>query len=228
MARLPRLSVGGWPHLVVLSGHDGQAVFRDDEDARHFSVWLLEAVRAQGVAVHAYALRENEVVLLATPDDSAALGRVMQTLGRRYGGYFNRRHGRRGSLWAGRFRATIVEPEQHLLDAMRYVEESDAEQTAQVLLTSMSHHLGQRQDPLVSDHAQFWSLGNTPFDREAAYRRLLERPLSAAGRGSLDQAVQKGWPVGSKAFVQQLGDATERRLVPLKRGRPPIKAAAGN
>jgi len=218
--------VGGWPHLVVLSGHDGQAVFRDMEDARHFAEWLLEAVRAQGVAVHAYALHDNEVVLLATPDDNAALGRVMQTLGRRYGGYFNRRHGRRGSLWAGRFRATIVEPEQHLLDAMRYVEEPDADPPTQVLLSSMSHHLGQRQDPLLSDHAQFWSLGNTPFDREAAYRRLLERPLSALSRGRFDQAVQKGWPVGSDAFVRQLSEATERRLVPLKRGRPSAKTAA--
>ncbi len=226
MARLPRLSVGGWPHLLVLRGHNQQPVFTDAADLQLFREMLAEAARANGVAVHAYALFAHEVHLLASPADATSLGKMMQGLGRRYGGYFNRRHARTGSLWDGRFRSTILEPERHLLDAMRLIEELVVGEAGAPMASSRAHHVGQQSDPIVTDHAQFWSLGNTPFDREMAYRRLLDQALRGADRALLNQAVSKGWPLGSPDFVKRLSASTERRLAPMRRGRPP-KAAAG-
>lgn len=226
MARLPRLSVGGLPHLLVQRSHHGQPVFVDDSDRTLFRNLLGEGAKAEQVALHAYALMESEVRLLATPATPDALGRLMQTLGRRYGGAFNRRHARTGGLWEGRFRVTILEPERHLLEAMRFIEDegnwdSSADEVETGPESSRGHHVGRRQDSLVTDHARYWGLGNTPFDREAAYRRLLDAGLPMAERARLDQAVRTGWPLGSEAFVQSLAALTDRRLVPLKRGRPP-------
>src|SRR4051794_32511208 len=117
MARLPRLSVGGVPHLLVQRGHNQQPVVHDADDRSRFHDLLGEIATAHGVAIHAHALIGPELRLLLTPPDAAALGRMMQAFGRRYGGAFNRRHGRSGSLWEGRFRATLLEPEAHLLMA---------------------------------------------------------------------------------------------------------------
>lgn len=226
MARLPRLSVGGLPHLVVQRSHHGQPVFLDDSDRTLFRNLLGESAKAEGLALHAYALMDKEVRLLATPATADTLGRTMQTLGRRYGGAFNRRHGRSGGLWEGRFRATIIEPERHLLDVMRYIEDEanwagDVSQAEGGPVSSRGHHVGRRQDSLVTDHALFWALGNTPFDREASYRRLLEDGLSSSRRDGLESAVRTGWPLGSDAFVAALSGKTDRRLIPLRRGRPP-------
>ena len=93
-------------------------------------------------------------------------------------------------------------------------------------VSSRGHHLGRRQDSLVTDHPVFWALGNTPFEREAAYRALLSAGLSGRERDVLEQGVHKGWPLGSARFIDTLAGQTTRRLVPLKRGRPPKPPAA--
>lgn len=231
MARLARLCVPGWPHLLLQSGHNRQTVFQDDADRQLFLELLQSAASAHGVALHAYALLDDEVRLLATPGDVDGLSRMMQAVGRRYGGHYNRRHGHTGSLWEGRFRATVIEPERHLLACMRYIDQAppdDVEGTGvgRRAWSSAAHHLGERVDPLVSDHLLYWSLGNTPFEREAAYRALLQQALTPSEAGLISDAVKKGWPLGSDGFLAHLSGSTPRRLAPLPRGRP--RKTAGN
>ncbi len=225
MARLTRLCVPGWPHLLVQSGHNHQAVFRDECDRKLFLELLQASAATEAVAIHAYALLDNEVRLLATPSTADSLSRMMQSVGRRYGSRFNRRHGHAGSLWEGRFRATVIEPERHLLACMRYIEgASGGGETGTGLgqqpWSSAAHHLGGRADPLVSDHLLYWSLGNTPFEREAAYRSLLQQALAPQEFAQIADAARKGWPLGSPEFLAQLSGNTSRRLTPLPRGRP--------
>src|SRR5574337_1973618 len=92
MARLPRLAVAGQAHLVLLSGHAGRPVARDDDDRRRFVAALREAAREHRVAVLAWALLDDQIWLVATPPEAAALGRWVQAIGRRYVAGFNRRH----------------------------------------------------------------------------------------------------------------------------------------
>jgi putative transposase len=213
VARLPRLIAPGWPHLVIQRGHPRQSVFADEADRRQFLLFLREVAVPAGVAIHAYGLLDDEVQLLATPGDAESLSRVMQGLGRRYGAYYNRRHDSTGGLWEGRFRSTVVDPERHLLACMRYIEEGAG-------VSSAAHHIGERVDPLVHDHALYWALGNTPFERQAAYRHMLEHPLSGLERQQIRDAALKSWPLGSEQFLAGLAAQTDRRLSPLKRGRP--------
>ena len=217
MARLARLCVAGHPHLVLQRGHNGQPVFTDAEDRSSFLKLLAEAARASGVSVHAYALSADEVRLLATPAQADSLSRMMQSLGRRYGFAFNRRHARSGSLWDGRFRTAPIEAEQHLLAAMRYIESALPAPD----VSSAAHHLGQGNDPVVSDHSLYWALGNTPFDREMKYRAWLEQGIPSSEAERFQRAGQQGWPVGTPAFLDSLSQVTDRRLAAKPRGRPP-------
>lgn len=231
MARLPRLCIAGLPHLVDQAGHNGRAVFLDAADRATYRAALAQASVECGVAIHAYGLSGNRVLLLVTPREPGGLSRLMQRVGRRYTAEFNRRHGVSGTLWAGRFRATVLEPGSELLAAMCHVESDaalagDAAVPEGERLSSAAHHLGLAVDPLISDHALFWSLGNTPFDRHAAYRLLVLQPLPEGQRRRLDDAVRKGWAVGSAAFIAQLGAVSTRRLQPLAPGRPRKTAAA--
>ena len=64
MARLPRLTVPGYPHHVIQRGNNRQAIFVDDAD-REFMLGLLgEYAPACRVAVHAYVLMGNHLHLL--------------------------------------------------------------------------------------------------------------------------------------------------------------------
>lgn len=221
MARLPRLALAGQAHLAMMLGHSAQPVFTDDDDRRAFLAALRDAARQHGVAVHAYALQPDQVLLLLTPVTAGALGALMQGLGRRYGAAFNRRHGRRGSLWAGRFRTAVVQPGVHLLEALLHVDLQGAAGGAPGLAwCSLGHHLGERRDPLITDCAAWWALGNTPFEREAAYRRCVDDGLAPGRAAALADAAHKGWAVGDSAFLAALAQQADRPVQPRPRGRP--------
>lgn len=225
MARLPRLQAAGWPHLLVQRVHDGQLLARDDQDRQALLDCLRDAARTHQVLIHAYTLAADHLHLLATPAGDDGLSLMMQALGRRYVALYNRRHGRAGGLWAGRFRATVIDPQQHLLDCMLLVE-SHALRSGSVsrvdddLWSSVRHHLGLRTDPLISDHKLFWALGNTPFEREAAWRRRLQEGLSAGVLRAMAESMHKGWALMSPQVGERLQANVGRRLAPRPRGRP--------
>ena len=232
MARLARLVVTGLPHVVVHRGLTGQPVLLDDADRAAYLHALAGAAREAGVMVHGYGLFATEVRLLVTPTTAASLGRMMQAVGRRYVRAFNLRHGRSGTPWEGRFRSTVIEPAAHFIEGLRFVEGCDEDGTALAngpdapRWASLAHHLGLRADVLVTEHPAFWALGNTPFEREAAYRLQLAQPVPAAQRDALRDAALKGWARGSEAFVDGLRAGSTRRPAPLRRGRPSRTAAA--
>lgn len=219
MARLPRLELPGQTHYLLQRAHSALGevgVFADATDRRNFLAALMEAAKAEGVQVHAYALLAQELQLLATPTQAGALGRLMQALGRRYVSAYNRRHGHRGSVWEGRFRCAVVEAGDQRLAVLQLVDGQSAEPG----LTSASPRTGGPRDPLLTDPPEWWALGNTPFDREAAYRARLAQGLPQAQAQSLRQAALGGWVVGSPAFATQVAEATARPSQPRPRGRP--------
>jgi putative transposase len=225
MARLSRLAVAGCVHHVVQRGLDRRPIFRDEADFRRMLADLEELCRQGALALHAYVLMPDHFHLLVTPPDAPALSRTMQTLGRRYVRAFNQRYGRAGTLWEGRFRSTVVEPERYLLDCMRYIEFNPVraglvDDAAAYPWSSLAHHLGLRLDPRITDHAGFWALGNTPFERQAAYARLCATPLDAAVLQRIRSDTHRGWPLGSAAFVEALARQTARRLTRNPVGRP--------
>lgn len=233
MARQPRLTVPGYPHHVIQRGNNRQPIVRDDADRMHWLALLAEhSVRFQ-VAVHAYVLMDNHFHLLATPETETGLPQLMQALGRSYVRYFNNRHGRSGTLWEGRYRSTVVETERYLLACMVYIDLNPVRaglvaEPAEYPWSSHRHAIGQVVDKLVSPHALLWSLGNTPFAREAAYRELVQAGLARGESEALTQATLSGWALGSERFVEALQEGSGRRLAPGRPGRPRLVKPAGS
>ena len=83
---------------------------------------LHEAANNNQVAIHAYVLMTNHIHLLATPGQAHSITHMMQDLGRKYVRYINHTYRRTGSLWEGRFKASLVDSEAYLLTCMRYIE----------------------------------------------------------------------------------------------------------
>jgi putative transposase len=225
MARLTRLALAGQLHHVALRGHGGTALFRDDTDRRAFLDCLQQAVRQHGLAVHAYALLESEAHWLATPPQDVSLGRAVQSLGRRYVALFNRRHGRSGTLWDGRFRSSLLESESWLFPAIVYVETLPvirglASQPDDWPWSSAAPHLGRRRDALLSDHPNYWSVGNTPFEREHAHADNLDKGLMDKQVAVLETALKRGLALGGTAFIKALQLQAARPLQARPRGRP--------
>ena len=226
MARLPRLVVPNQPHHLIQSGIDRQAIFRAPEDYSAFLGWLREAARQFKVAIHAYVLMPNHLHLLASPADATGLGRMMQWVGRHYVPYFNAKYQRVGTLWQGRYRATVIDAEKYFLPCSRYIELNPvrsglADAPSEYPWSSFAHHTGARSDPLITDHLIYWGLGNTPFEREAAYQKIMEHSPADEEVNLLTESVLKGWALGSEKFKSALEKQAKRRVSPARRGRPP-------
>ena len=225
MARLPRLAVPGWPHHVILRGNNRAAIFVDRADREDFLALLARHARDQQVQVHAYVLMDDHLHLLLTPQQDGGLSRLMQALGRAYVRGFNTRHGRSGTLWEGRYRSTVIEPERHLLACMAYIDLNPVRAglvhaPQEYAWSSHAHYVGLRDDKWLTPHPLIWSLGNTPFAREAAYAELVRAGLSALQQQALTESALQGWPLGGPAFLARLRQQTERRIEKGRPGRP--------
>lgn len=120
MARPLRLDLeGGWYH-VTARGIERRAIYRDDRDRAHFLELIREAVGRFGLVVHAYVLMGNHYHLVAeTP--AANLSAAMQWVNVSYSVWFNRRRGRAGHVFQGRFKAVVAEPGAYAVELSRYV-----------------------------------------------------------------------------------------------------------
>ena len=218
MARLPRLTLPGEPHLVVQRALPQRAAFADDIDRRAYAHVLREALSAEQVALHAYALCADEVRLVLTPAAPGSLPRLMQHLGRRFVAHHHRRHGGSGPLWDGRYRCVPLDSAA-CLDALRWVDGAAAEG-----FSSESRHCGAataRLDDLpLREPPVYWDLGNTPFEREAAYRRLLAEGPPAPRVAQLLAALKGGWAFGAPGFLARAAQSGGRPASPRPRGRP--------
>ena len=225
MARQPRLALPGYPHHVIQRGNNRQPIVLDETDRRMlYNLWLEESQRHK-VAVNAYVLLDNHFQMLLTPPSDEAMSLMMQSVGRTYVRYFNKRHNRSGTLWEGRYKSSLIDSEGYLLTCMAYIDLNPvraglAESAEDFSWSSYKHLAGQSIDKLVTPHALYWGLGNTPFAREAAYAEFVAGGLSVATQKALTESALKGRVVGRPDFLTSLEKNTQRQILPQKAGRP--------
>jgi putative transposase len=225
MARLPRLTLPGYPHHIIQRGNNRQAIFGSTDDYDTLLGLLEEFARKFGVAIHAYVLMSNHFHLLATPGTAQGVPQMMQALGRSYVRYFNTRHARTGTLWEGRYKSTLIQAERYLLACMVYIDLNPVRagmvaDPADYRWSSHLHYVGRRSDKLVTPHPLYWELGNTPFARDAAYGELVLAGIDSQRQQALTDATLRGWALGEAEYVASLQRRTERRVSKAKAGRP--------
>lgn len=224
MARLPRFFVPGVPLHIVQRGNNRQAIFHRSVDRRLFLGLLREGSRRCNVDIHAYVLMPNHVHLLGTPADARAAPRLMQWVGCSYVRWFNDRYRRTGTLWEGRYRASVVDHERYLLACMRYIELNAVR--AGLVGAARDHRwssfrcnaLG-ASDDLIHPHSVYLDLGKTRERRALAYLGLFDSELSATDVALIRDATQNAWAVGDRAFCAKIAKAG-RRAARLPMGRP--------
>ena len=225
MARLPRLTLPGYPHHVIQRGNNRQAIFVSVADYQSLLDLLDDNAKKFGVAIHAYVLMSNHFHLLATPQTANGLPQMMQAVGRRYVRYFNDAQKRSGTLWEGRYKSTLIQSDRYLLACMAYIDLNPVRaalvaQAGDYPWSSYGHYSGRRLDKLITPHALVWELGNTPFAREAAYAELVQSGISPVKQAALTDSALRGWALGEPDFLADLQKRTKRRASKSTAGRP--------
>ncbi len=120
MARPLRIEYPGALYHVISRGNEQRAIVTNDTDRHRRLDWLRRTVETYGWRLHAFVLMDNhEHLFVETPEPNLSAG--MQYLNGSYTGYFNRRVGRVGHLFQGRFKAHLVDEQGYFQVVSRYI-----------------------------------------------------------------------------------------------------------
>ena len=120
MARQLRVEYAGAFYHITSRGNERKRIFWADEDREEFKGILQRTKERYGYLLHAYVLMDNHYhLLMETPH--ANIKQAMQNINTSYTVYANRKHGRAGHLFQGRYKAFIVDKENYLLELSRYI-----------------------------------------------------------------------------------------------------------
>lgn len=120
MARPLRIEFAGAVYHITSRGDRQEAIYEDDEDRRAFLNILTEVMERYNWICHAYCLMTNHYHLVIETVEGN-LSRGMRQLNGVYTQASNRRHGRAGHLFQGRFKGILVDKEAYRLELCRYV-----------------------------------------------------------------------------------------------------------
>ena len=119
MARPLRLEQPGAVWHVTSRGNNRAAIFCDDADRVLFLDLLGETVKRSHFLVHEYTLMTNHYhLVIETPETT--LSRGMKWLNQTYAQRMNKKYGRSGHFFQGRFGSELIEKEAYLLEVLRY------------------------------------------------------------------------------------------------------------
>ncbi len=218
MARLARLYSPDVPHLLQARLETGQPINVQTLDA--WAKWLEQVSNERRISVHGWAFIPAEILLLVTPPDADSLRHLMQTLGRRIA---RQRGG--GRVFRGRYHSALVEPGAWVLPTLVWLETAPVRHG---LVSNPEHwrwssaraHTGVGVQPWLSMHADYWRCGNTPFERQAHYKRLVHEGVNRPAIDQIESALSGQWALGGAAFIARVEQKASRRVTPRARGRP--------
>jgi putative transposase len=217
MPRPPRLFAPHVPAHITVRGNDRQDIFHGENERMFFRTCLKEACERHGVEMHAYVFMSNHVHLLGTGAQPHSIPKAMQDVGRRYVGYFNARHDRTGTLWEGRYRASLVDADHYLLACHRYIDMNPVRagmvaHPAEYRWSSHGHYTAASDDDLIIPHPTILALAGTPEARAVAYRQLFSTALDDGLLRRIRHASRSGRALGSEEFYAAHGGS--RRSTP--------------
>ncbi len=229
MPRKPRFFLANTPVHIVQRGHSQEPVFFEDSDYRAYLDWLAEAAERYECAIHAYVLMTNHTHILATPRKRDSVSRMMQYVGRRYVPHVNDTYGTSGSIWEGRFKASLIQEEQYLLACMRYIELNPvrANVTAgpgQYRWSSYRANGQGKADELITPHALYLALGRSRASRIEVYRALFKARVDDNELKEIRAAWQTGTPLGNDSFREKIERKLGSKVGQSRRGRPSKRA----
>ena len=227
MARKSRFNIPGIPQHIIQRGNNREPCFFAEEDYYRYLNDLKESAKKNNVAIHAYVLMTNHVHLLVTPGQDFGIAHMMQDLGRKYVRYVNHTYRRTGTLWEGRYKASLVDSEAYLLTCMRYIELNPVRANMVVHPSEYrwSSYMANAQgcvDILVSEHPIYSSLSKDKEGRQHAYRELFGTDIDRTQIHEIRDTLNQELVLGRDDFREKIEAMTKRQVRQGKLGRPCI------
>ena len=120
VARKGRIDVPGAVHHIIQRGMDRGKLFWDESDYHNFIKRLAANLLESKTNCFAWSLMPNHIHLVLSTG-TTPLCRLLQCIFTGYAMSVNRKYGRTGHLFEGRYKSILCEEETYLLELVRYV-----------------------------------------------------------------------------------------------------------
>jgi len=214
MARQPRFRIAEVAQLITQRGNNRQDVFFSEQDYLYYLDVLNETAIRYKCQIHAFALMSSHIYILATPTTLDGISQLMKGVGQRYVSYINKLEKRTGTLWDGRYKASLVEDGHYLIDCMRYIEMTPVR--LKIAKTSKNYQwssyrtnahgkdAGVKITPHESYSALFqWSDKNNK-DVQEGYKQLFRDQINEEEFQKISKATISCLIYGSKNFQESI------------------------
>jgi putative transposase len=226
MARRPRVVVPGVAHHVTQRGNNRQTVFFSDQDRIRYLHLLGEYAHRHGSRILGWCLMSNHVHLVMIPDTEKSLSLTLGQTHSQYAAERNRHCQAVGHVWQNRFYSCPLDT-GHLFAALSYVDLNPvragmvSHAWAWNWSSARTHISPHTRDKLMDWPWAAWMeemrLGAW---NHSDWRAILSTADSPDSLKLLRRATQRGEPLGSDAFIQELEERAGRRLRVKPQGRP--------
>lgn len=225
MPRQCRYFIPGIPQHVITRGVDKQAVFFHEQDYELYLKALQDSATTNECLIHAYVLMTNHVHLLVTPERERSLPLMMQAMGKNYVQRLNAHYGRTGTLWEGRYKASLVQDSRYLLTCQRYIELNPVRAgivagPGEYPYSSYAYHAVGSEDATITAHACYLELAVNSSARKRAYRRLFRTMIDEESLSRIRNNTNACGVIGDSRFKEQIEAMLDRAVPTGKRGRP--------
>ncbi len=219
MPRFARIVFPEIPHHIIQRGNNQQAVFLNGENQSLYLRYLREESQKCRLTITSYCLMTNHIHLVVTPADSVGLFKGIGQTNLRYTQYFNKRYGRIGHLWQGRFKSYPMDG-VHFVNAIRYgelnpVRAGIVDCASDYPWSSAAAHTGFPDQTGLLD-LDWWRSFYDPGE----WLQILKEKIPDEVERNIRNHWKTGLPLGSEEFIRKLESQTNRRLRPPQMGRP--------
>jgi putative transposase len=225
MPRQSRPVIPNIPLHITQRGNNRLQCFFCDADFLVYLDLLAKSARESCCQIHAFVLMTNHVHLLVSPSNMNGAGALMKSLGERYVQYINRRHGRTGTLWEGRYRSCLVQSERYLMECHRYIELNPVRagmvsDPLQYPWSSYRSNAYGEQSAIVTPHELYNELGADSVARACAYREICSEALPDEMVERIRKVTQSNVALGDSTFTDDMADLIGRSMIVQDGGRP--------
>ena len=192
MPRAQRICFPGALYHVNQRGNNKQDIFIDDIDRWHILKLFLESKKKFDYTLHCYALMKNHFHITIETLNTTPISKIMHYIDTGYAAYFNARHNKKGHLFQGRFKASLVEKDYYLLELSRYIHMNPVKAGFVSLpedysWSSYGAYIGRRKDILVNiDTLLGYFDANNRVRAQQEYKKFVENAISSV-------FVKKDW-----------------------------------
>ena len=228
MPRKPRFTLAGVPQHVIQRGNNREPCFYLAQDYQRYLDDLKESALKYSCQIHAYVLMTNHVHLLITPMSENGISQMMQALGRRYVKYINSAYKRSGTLWEGRFKASLIDSDIYLLACVCYIELNPVraglvKHPGEYKWSSYQQNAQWPDTDFIENHQIFSMLGETIKERQFVYRGLFDRHIENDVIHQIRDALNHELVLGRSDFKDKIEEITKRQTRLGNTGRPCVK-----